>query len=135
MLPQEFFFFNIRTEISIYQNLEVYKTRMLDIGDNCLFKPDGTCVDPYPNTYGVYSHTQYHYTSMYRNMRPHFDIRNRIYHNSDHLFNWISSLCNVLDNRIHWIMVCRNQITKFHGEPTCYVCPSSPIVRCTIVLM
>ena len=47
VLPQTFFFKkNIRTEISIYQNLEVYKTRMIGQGDNCLFKPDGTCVDP-----------------------------------------------------------------------------------------
>ena len=46
VLPQAFFFLSIRTEISIYHNLEVYKTRMLGQGDNCLFKPDGTCVDP-----------------------------------------------------------------------------------------
>ena len=60
---------------------------------------------------------------MYRKLRPHFDTQNRVYHNFVHLYSWISSLCNVLESRIHRIMVCKNQITRFHTE-TCVLCVS-----------
>ena len=47
VLPQNFSLKkDIRTEISIYQNLELYKTKLIGQEVNCLFKPDGTCVEP-----------------------------------------------------------------------------------------
>ena len=111
-----FFLASRKSEHRFITTSEVYKTKLVDEDFNFLFKPDGACVQSESNPYRVSAYTQHHYDIMYRKLRPHFDIKNRFYHNSDDLYSWISSLRNVLKSRIHRIMICMNQITKFHDD-------------------